>query len=111
MVREEFKHAILIANKDNRGFAAANNQGIAIARGRYVLLLNSDTIVLDRAIEKTVAFANQYTDTAVTGCRILNPDRSLQNSCFLFPSNLNWFLFLRTFTNFFRAAASLAGSR
>ena len=93
MVREEFKHAILIANKDNRGFAAANNQGIAIARGRYVLLLNSDTIVLDRAIEKTVAFANQYTDTAVTGCRILNPDRTLQNSCFLFPSNLNWFLF------------------
>ena len=93
MVKEEFKSAILIANADNRGFAAANNQGIAIAKGRYVLLLNSDTIVLDRAIEKAVAFADRHSDTAATGCRILNPDRSLQNSCFMFPSNLNWFLF------------------
>jgi GT2 family glycosyltransferase len=93
MVRGAFCDVKLIANKKNVGFAAANNQGIAIANGRYVLLLNSDTIVLDRAIQKTIAYADGHPDTAVVGCRILNPDGSLQNSCFMFPSILNWFLF------------------
>jgi GT2 family glycosyltransferase len=93
MVRREFNQVTLLANQDNRGFAAANNQGMGVAKGRYILLLNSDTIVLDRAIEKTVAYADRYPDTAVTGCRALNPDRTLQNTCFMFPSILNWFLF------------------
>ncbi len=89
MVRQEFPRVNLLANYENRGFAAANNQGIAIAKGRYVLLLNSDTIVLDRAIERTIAFADDHSDTAVTGCRVLNSDRSLQYTCFMFPSILN----------------------
>jgi GT2 family glycosyltransferase len=93
MVRREFEYVYLIPNQTNRGFAAANNQGIAVANGRYVLLLNSDTIVLDRAIERTIAFAEKHLDTAVVGCRVLNPDRTLQNSCFMFPSILNWVLF------------------
>jgi GT2 family glycosyltransferase len=93
MVRQEFSAVKLIANTKNFGFAAANNQGMAIARGRYILLLNSDTILLDRAIQKTIVYADGYPDAAVIGCRILNPDRSLQNSCFMFPSILNWFLF------------------
>src|SRR5688572_12391926 len=50
MVRSEFPRITLLVNEENRGFAAANNQAIAIAKGRYVLLLNSDTIVLNRAI-------------------------------------------------------------
>jgi GT2 family glycosyltransferase len=93
MVRDEFPGVHLIANTKNVGFAAANNQGMAVACGRYMLLLNSDTIVLDRAIQKTIAFADVHPDTAVVGCRVLNPDRSLQNTCFMFPSILNWFLF------------------
>jgi GT2 family glycosyltransferase len=93
MVQREFSQVHLLTNSINRGFAAANNQGINLARGRYVLLLNSDTIVLDRAIEKTLKFADAHPDTAVTGCRLLNPDRTLQNSCFMFPSILNGFLF------------------
>lgn len=93
MVREKFPEVILIANTENRGFAAANNQGIEIAKGRYLLLLNSDTVVLDGAIEKTVAYADNLQDTAVVGCRVLNPDRSLQPTCFMFPSVLNWLLF------------------
>jgi GT2 family glycosyltransferase len=92
MIENEFRDTRLIANSDNRGFSAANNQGIAIATGRYVLLLNSDTVVLERAIEKTVAFADRYRDTAVTGCRLLNSDRTLQSSCFMFPSLLNFLL-------------------
>lgn len=92
MVKADFPQAILIANQDNRGFAAANNQGIAIAKGRYVLLLNSDTIVLDGAIQKTIAFADQHLQAAVIGCRVLNKDLTLQPTCFMYPSVLNLLL-------------------
>jgi GT2 family glycosyltransferase len=70
MVKDEFKEVILVENSTNRGFAAGNNQGLAIAKGRYVLLLNSDTVVLDNAIAKTVAFADANPEGAVIGCRI-----------------------------------------
>lgn len=92
MVKSEFPQAELIANTENRGFAAANNQGIAVAQGRYVLLLNSDTVVLDGAIDKVVAFADTYPKAGITGCRVLNEDKTLQLSCFMFPSVLNMFL-------------------
>lgn len=93
MLEREFPAVSVVANGVNLGFAAANNQGIRLARGRYVLLLNSDTIVMDRAVDKTVAFADRHPDTAVTGCRVLNPDGSLQHTCFMFPSLLNHLLF------------------
>ena len=92
MVRREFPHVRLIANAENRGFAAANNQGMAVAQGRYVLLLNSDTVVLDGAIARTVAFAEAHPEAAVVGCRVLNADRTLQPTCFMFPSVLNMLL-------------------
>ncbi len=92
MVRSQFQQVILVSNCDNRGFAAANNQGMEIAKGRYILLLNSDTVVLDGAIQKTIAFAEQHAEAAVVGCRVLNPDRTLQPTCFKFPSLLNLFL-------------------
>ena len=92
MVRKDFPQVILIENSENRGFAAANNQGIAIIKGRYVLLLNSDTIILDNAIDKTLYFADAHPESAVVGCRVLNPDRTLQRTCFMFPSILNMLL-------------------
>ncbi|MDT8301034.1 MAG: glycosyltransferase family 2 protein [Sedimentisphaerales bacterium] len=92
MVKQSFSQVILIENSENRGFAAANNQGIAKARGRYVLLLNSDTIILDKAVEKTISFADTHPEAAVVGCRVLNQDRTLQPTCFMFPSILNMLL-------------------
>jgi len=92
MVRDNFKQAVLIENKENRGFAAANNQGMAVAAGRYVLLLNSDTVVLDDAIAKTVRFADANSQAAVVGCQVLNPDGTIQPTCFMFPSILNMIL-------------------
>ena len=92
MVKNNFSKVILIENKKNKGFAAANNQGIAKAKGRYILLLNSDTVILDNAIKKTVSFVDTHPAAAVTGCRVLNPDRSLQPTCFMFPSVLNLLL-------------------
>jgi len=92
MVKSNFEHVRLIENPDNRGFAAANNQGMAVAKGRYVLLLNSDTVVLDNAIANTVRFADAHPRAAVTGCRVLNPDGTVQLTCFMFPSVLNMLL-------------------
>lgn len=92
MVKKDFLRVTLVKNPENRGFAAANNQGMAIAKGRYVLLLNSDTIILDNAVSKTVAFADANPDAAVVGCRVLNPDKTLQPTCFMFPSILNMIL-------------------
>lgn len=92
MVKNDFDKVVLLENAQNKGFAAANNQGMEIAKGRYVLLLNSDTLVLDGAIAKTVGFADTNPRSGVIGCRVLNLDRTLQPTCFMFPSVLNMFL-------------------
>jgi GT2 family glycosyltransferase len=92
MLKSEFPQVRIIANAENRGFAKANNQGIAIAEGRYVLLLNSDTVVLGNCIAETVSFADAQAQAGVVGCRVLNPDNSLQPTCFMFPSILNMLL-------------------
>jgi GT2 family glycosyltransferase len=89
MVEKQFPQAILVKNPDNKGFAAANNQGMERARGSYVLLLNSDTVVLGDVLRKTVEFADAHPDAAVIGCRVLNRDRSMQPTCFMYPSVLN----------------------
>jgi len=89
MIKARFPHVILIENSNNKGFAAANNRGMAVARGRYILLLNSDTVILGNAIVETVSFADIHPNTAVIGCKVLNPDRTDQSSCFMFPSLLN----------------------
>ena len=86
MVRTEFPHICLIANADNRGFPAANNQGIAIAKGRYVLLLNPDTEVVADALAVMVSYADAHPDVGVVGPRLLNPDGSVQPSRRRFPT-------------------------
>jgi GT2 family glycosyltransferase/glycosyltransferase involved in cell wall biosynthesis len=92
MLRKEFPEVILLQNEINRGFAAANNQGMTIARGRYVLLLNSDTVILDDVISRSAGFADSQPKAAVVGCRVLNPDKTLQRTCFIFPSLVNMLL-------------------
>ncbi len=86
MVRTEFPQVYLIANPDNRGFPAANNQGLAVARGRYVLLLNPDTEVMGAALETMVAFADAHPDVGVVGPQLLNPDGTVQSSRRRFPT-------------------------
>jgi GT2 family glycosyltransferase len=92
MVKKEFPEVRIIVNDENKGFIKANNQGIEISQGRYVLLLNSDTLILDNAIAKAVRFSDEHPEAAVIGCRVLNPDKTLQRTCFMFPSALNMFL-------------------
>lgn len=92
LVKRSFPDVHLIENMENRGFAAANNQGMRLAAGRYVLLLNSDTVVLDNAIARMAAFAEGQSRAGVIGCRVLNADRTMQRTCFMYPSPLNMLL-------------------
>lgn len=79
MVREEFPDATLIANAENRGFGAANNQGIAAATRPLVLLLNADAYADPGAVDElAAAFADP--SVVAAGGRLLNPDRTLQLS-------------------------------
>jgi GT2 family glycosyltransferase len=86
MVKQHFPAVILLENRENVGFVKANNQGFARCKGRYVLLLNSDTVILDHAIEKTIQYIDTDNQIGAVGCKLLYPDRSFQNSCFRFPS-------------------------
>lgn len=59
MVRKKFSQAILIENSKNYYFSKANNQSLKIARGRYFLLLNSDTYFVDNSISKLISFLDK----------------------------------------------------
>ena len=92
MVAAEFPEFVLIRNAENRGFAAANNQGFAVARGRHVLLLNSDTLVHGEVLPRSVAWLDAHPEVGAMGCRVLNTDGSVQRTCAMYPSLLNQLL-------------------
>ncbi|MEA3339438.1 MAG: glycosyltransferase family 2 protein, partial [Chloroflexota bacterium] len=92
MVQAEFPAVHLITNAGNRGFPAANNQGLAIARGRYVLLLNPDTEIVGDALALMVAFADAHPDVGMVGPQLLNADGSVQSSRRRFPTLATGFL-------------------
>jgi len=88
-IKAQFPQVVLIENDDNRGFAAANNQAMAIAKGRYVLLLNPDTLILDGAIQKTLAFGDKNPTCGIIGIRNDSSDGTLVKNCFQFASVQN----------------------
>jgi GT2 family glycosyltransferase len=78
-IRERFPEVRIVENGANLGFARGNNAGIDVACGEYVLILNPDTIIHDRALERLVGYAETRPDAGAFGCRVLNPDGSFQN--------------------------------
>jgi GT2 family glycosyltransferase len=81
----------LIKNNSNIGYAPACNQGMRTAQGEYVLLLGSDTIMLNDTLCKCADFLDANNDAGAVGCRLLNTDGSVQNSCKKFPTLKNAF--------------------
>ena len=92
MVRKDFPDVKIIENDENKGFIKANNQGIEISKGRYILLLNSDTLILNDAIARMLECADEHPEAAVVGCKVLSGDKTLRRTCFMYPSALNMFL-------------------
>jgi len=85
----KLKNLHLIENRENLGYAKANNQGIEKAKGEYIILLNSDIIVKKRALGKLMDFARKSKDAGVIGPKLLNINKTLQPSCFHFPTIRN----------------------
>jgi GT2 family glycosyltransferase len=81
MVLQNFPQVNLIENKENGGFARANNQAIAKRISDYILLLNPDTLILQNAIEKVVDFMDRNPTVGICGCKVLNEDGTLQLAC------------------------------
>lgn len=92
MVKTDFPDVILISNKDNRGFAYANNQGMEVSKGENLLLLNSDTIVLGNSLENMISFMEGHPDYSGCACKLLNADKSLQISAYKLPTIWNTFI-------------------
>jgi GT2 family glycosyltransferase len=86
MVRRRFPQVRLIENETNGGFAQANNQAIGSSSGRYILLLNPDTVVKPGALQALVAFMESTPMAGAAGSRLLNPDGTLQPSCHPMPT-------------------------
>ncbi len=84
MVLREFPYVRLIRNLENFGFSAANNHAINIARGKYILLLNPDTVIKNGAIDKMIDEYEYYRFNGLLTCKLLNPDGSLQKSVYNF---------------------------
>lgn len=87
-VRKKYGSVQVIANPDNRGFAAANNQALAKMSGRYAVLLNSDAMLTADAIWRLVAFMDEHPRAGAVCGQLLNADGSRQNSFANFPSLL-----------------------
>lgn len=94
-IRVEHPDVILIENKNNNGFARANNQGFERACGRYFMILNPDTVILNGAIDKLVEFMDQNRSVGICGPKNISADGSVQIDNNKFPS------FWKSFSSYF----------
>jgi len=82
MLREEHPDVVVIANQQNLGFTKPNNQAINISKpGKYILLLNPDTIVYESSLQNLVDFAENHPQAGIVGPKVLNDDGTFQKHC------------------------------
>jgi hypothetical protein len=89
MVAREHPWVKLIANDENHGFAAANNQALKLACGKKILLLNPDTVLMPRALITLMQFLDEHAAAGVVAPQLLNSDGTIQRSCRSFPTFFN----------------------
>ena len=86
MLREKFPEVLIVQNDHNVGLGKASNQGIEATNGRYILLLNNDTLVNGASLNAMVEFLDKNPKAGAVGGRLLNPDGSFQAGTNAFPS-------------------------
>lgn len=110
MIKSRFPQVKLIANKENTGFSKANNQGIEIATGEYILLLNPDTVVAEGTFEKCLAFMDKTPDAGALGVRMYDgKGRYLPESKRGHPTPWVSFCKISGLTSFFPNSKTFAG--
>lgn len=86
MMRDVFPHIRLISFPENRGLSVAFNQAAKATTGRYILYTNNDIALFPGVIESLVSYIDQHPSTGILAPKLLNPDGSIQTSCYRFPS-------------------------
>lgn len=76
-----FPEVTLLKNLENVGFAKANNQAIRAAKGRYILLLNSDTLIQSDTLQVMLEFMEEHQDVGASGCKVVLPNGKLDRAC------------------------------
>ena len=102
MVQAEYPWVVLHSNKTNLGFGKAANHAIAKCTAKYVLLLNTDVLLQPGALNALTVYLDRNPRVAVVGPRLVNPDGTLQASCFPFPTVLNMLFVYTTFGRLIR---------
>lgn len=90
--KRKFPETIIIQNNHNAGFSRANNQGIQLAKGKFILLLNPDTLIQPNTLETLSEHAKKLNGTYVIGPKLLNHDGSLQHSAWKYPNLFDFML-------------------
>jgi GT2 family glycosyltransferase len=106
LVREQFPKVVLLPQHENLGYHKGNNIGIKAARGKYIMILNTDIAFLDNSLDKMYQFMEAHPQVALMGPKLKNPDGSIQASCLRFPNF--WVPILRrTFLGKYQFAKSI----
>ena len=82
LIKERFPQVKFIQTGSNFGMGGGNNAGIRAAQGKYVLILNPDIFVFPGSLQKMLDYAKTYEELGVLAPRLLNPDRSVQETCY-----------------------------
>lgn len=92
MVKKEFPQVVIIENKENMGFSKANNVGIKASFGKFVLFLNSDTVMKEYTIEVLLEFMEKHPHTGACTCKLVMPNGQMDDACHRgFPTPWNAF--------------------
>jgi len=86
----------IIISQKNRGMGAANNLGIKMAQGKYIMILNPDVVVLENSLENLVDFLEKNSQVSCVAPKLLYPNRTYQHSRYRFPSFFLLPAFIRT---------------
>jgi len=103
MVKKEFPQVVLIENSENLGFSKANNQGIKIAQGRYILLLNPDMQVYSDTLDTTLFFVQENQNITVVGCKLENERGDIVKQVRRFPKFIDQLLIVLKVPHIFPA--------
>ena len=109
MIARDFPTVRLVRNRDNLGFAKANNIGIALAGGKYVLLVNSDVRVLPGCLNKLSALLEQNPTVGLVGPQMLGTNFKVRRSCMRFPTLWNSFCRATAMDTLFPGSRLLGG--
>lgn len=90
MLKDKYSWCHVIINKENLGFAKANNQALNISKGKYVIFLNPDTELITNAFPSMIKFLDDNSQYGAAGCKLLNTDGTIQFTCArAFPTHFN----------------------